>query len=131
MERITPEEKERRKRIAEWLKREMDIKRWSKTETARRAGVARSNYINASNERLTLSIEALEMLADAFGVSREIVYKLDGRLPLVTPEDEAIARIVADVQTMDPEDQAEIAEYIRFKREQAEGKKNGMRERVV
>jgi transcriptional regulator with XRE-family HTH domain len=93
--------------FSDWLQRELKQRDWTQADLSRLSGVHRqviSSYVNQKRDKPDETI--LRMLAGAFKLPPETVYRAAGLLPPVSERSELVERILANLENW-PEDDLE------------------------
>jgi transcriptional regulator with XRE-family HTH domain len=109
-----------------WLLKKLQEMNWKQADLARHSGITRaaiSNYINGRVPDET----ALNKIAKAFKIPPEIVFRAAGLLPPQNETSELIEEITHITQGLSSQDQEDILEFAKLRKNLAEKRKNEAR----
>jgi transcriptional regulator with XRE-family HTH domain len=100
--------------FAQWLLLGMKDRGWNQAEMSRRSKLTRQALSNYLDGRIP-NEEALEKIAAAFELPKNIVLRAAGIMEYDEDIDDEIEMIMHEVKKLHKDDQAELLAYIRMK----------------
>lgn len=101
-----------------WLLRELDSRGWSYADLARESGLSPGAIGNVARRTRNPGIEFCEAIARAFNYPLEIVLAAAGRGDQKPPETEKRSLLNHIYDSLPPEGQEDVMDFVRFKQEQ-------------
>ena len=101
----------------DWLDEELDQRGWVRADLARRAKISESGLSMAYSGKRGIGPGMLKSIAGALGLPHETVFRAAGLLDQVSEVDELREQILAATANMSREEQREVLNYIRFRKE--------------
>lgn len=100
--------------FSKWLIEQMKERRWSQADLSKESKLTRQAIANYVNGRIP-SDEAIEMLARAFELPKNVVL-LAAEIVEPDPElDEELQQIMYEIKKLNDDDRREVLAYIRMK----------------
>lgn len=100
--------------FSSWLLQEMNKKDWTQADLARASGLTTAAISRYMTGRIPEE-ESAKKIARAFKIPPEQVFRAAGILPPVKEKEQLIEIILHELDTLSPEDKADVIEFIEFK----------------
>lgn len=106
--------------FSNWLRKELEKRDWSQADLARRSGVSTAQIARILSGERGIGAASLQSIAKALKIPSETIYRAAGLLPPVSEEEALIQEIMHDFNELPPDEQINVAEYVKFRRRLAE-----------
>ena len=100
-----------------FIDREIGKRNWTRNQLAQKAGLSSSYFTMLSKGSRQIGADACSKIAEALKLPKETVFRAAGLLPQVSEVEELREQILAATANMSREEQREVLNYIRFRKE--------------
>jgi len=110
-------------KFATWLVGELEDRNWSMSELGRRAKLSHSTISNLISGARGRGEHSCRSVAEAFGVSPEMVFRLAGLLPPTAERNSQLEELNHATSTLDHDDLQDVIEYAKMRQRRKEENK--------